>query len=154
VARHAPAPAPEAPSARHADADAAALAVIQALADRGELDRAIGQCRGLLDHNPLDAMAHFYHGLLLGQAGADAPCEQALRRAVYLDRGFVFAHYHLGLRQLKSGRLGEAGRSFRVVLDLLSPLAGDAAVDGGQELTASELRETVGVHLRTLEEEE
>ncbi|CAM3252816.1 CheR family methyltransferase [Cupriavidus taiwanensis] len=105
LAARAPAPAamPAAPLAAPsaADAHAAALAAIAAMADRGELEAATAACLALVDRAAPDtggaAMADAYGmlGVLHDAAGRVAQAHAAYRKALYLDPSHQESLYHL-----------------------------------------------------------
>jgi chemotaxis protein methyltransferase CheR len=100
--------------------------------DRGAADEALAVLEPALDgpattrHDPL---LHFYQALALEQAGRWDEAEQPLRRALYLDRTFTLAHYHLALQAERSGDLPRAARSLDNAAAALTraTAAGDAA---------------------------
>ena len=75
-----------------------------------------------------------------------------MKKALYLDRGFVEAHYYRGIFQSESGNHGEAGKSFRSVLRLLEDPrpTGDATVF--DTLNTDQLRRMSRYYLSRLEE--
>ena len=107
-----PAPAKAAP--------AVSLADIRTLLDRGAWEAAGEACRRLEIAERLNPVWHLYQALLAEQLGQHAGAEQALRRAIYLDRNFVLGHYYLGLWQLRNHDTAAAGRCLRNVLTLLA----------------------------------
>ncbi len=123
---------------------------VRRLADRGEWRRAAVECRKLLDHNGLDPLAHFYEALILEHAGAGLEARRALRRAIYLDRQFVLAHYHLGLLQQKQRETAQAARSFENVIELLARRDEGQAFELADGITVGELRELSRAHLEVL----
>jgi len=144
TAASAPAPAPAAREARapqRPDLDAARL-----LADEGRWEASARICEAVLREDSLNAPAHFLHSMVLEQLGEPARAEEAMRRALYLDRANPVAHYHLGLFLLR--RTDEAGarRSFRNVLLLLDRLG--AGADDGR--TASELLKLTSMRLEAI----
>ncbi len=87
------------------------LAEVRQQADRGEWKKSARSCEELLEKDNLNSAAHFYHALILEQMNRHAEAEQSLRRAIYLDRQFIMAHYHLGLfLQNRGDRVGRFGR--------------------------------------------
>jgi len=81
-----------------------------------------------------------------------AEAEQSLRRAIYLDRKSVLAHYYLGLFLQSRGDLREATRSFENVLDLLGPLGDAHNFDDADGITAAELKKLAKMQIETLRE--
>lgn len=124
-----------------------AVAAIRALADQGKWGEALAACDRLIAANALDVHAHFYRALVAEQLGDGEGCETSLRRAIYLDRHFILPHYHLGLFLWRRNDAAGAARSFRNVLALLRQLPDDHVLEHGDDITAGQLRETVGMHL-------
>ena len=127
------------------------LNAIRESADRGEWDKAAAGCRELLNKDKLNPMVYFVQALVLEQMGQHAPAEHSLRRAIYLDRGFVLGHYYLGLMFQKNQRLTEAARSFKNVIQLLARVPGDQIFADGDGISAEELRKLTEMHLEVLE---
>jgi chemotaxis protein methyltransferase CheR len=123
---------------------------IRALADQGQLEQALRCCEKLLTSHKLNAAAHFYHGLILEQMGLHAETEQALRRAIYLDRRYVLAHYYLGLTLQRQGQFQRAERSFRNVLSLLSAMDHQQPLSDADNLTVGDLESLTNMHLEAL----
>jgi chemotaxis protein methyltransferase CheR len=143
---------PEDPSAVSPAAHSeAAFEQVRLLANRGEWRQAADECQRLIEAGGFDALTHFYYALVLEQLEGTEKAEQALRRAIYLDRKHVLAHYHLGLLQLKERRAIQAARSFENVIQLLAEREDDtqqlAEADG---LTVAELKELARAHLEVL----
>lgn len=129
----------------------AGLATVRDLADRGEWAKAAEACDELLKHDALDARVHFYRAMVHEQCGEVDGAEQALKRAIYLDRKFVLPHYHLGLFYLRRQDIGGAVRCFRNALALLESLPEhQAVVDGDEGLTVGHLRDTATMHLKLM----
>jgi chemotaxis protein methyltransferase CheR len=129
----------------------AGLNVVRELADRGEWVQAAAACDELLKHDALDARLHFYRAMIHEQSGEVDAAEQALKRAIYLDRKFVLPHYHLGLFYLRRQDVGGAVRCFRNALALLEGLPEHQTVlDGDDGLTVGHLRDTAAMHLKLM----
>ena len=73
------------------------------LADRGDWEKATQCCRAAADRRWAEPTGVFFHGLIDEQRGKHGEAEDALRRALYLDRHFVLAHYYLGTAAAKAG---------------------------------------------------
>jgi chemotaxis protein methyltransferase CheR len=104
----------------------------------------------LLESDGLEPVVHFYYALILEQSGDLAEAEVSLRRALYLDRGFVLAHYHLGLFLQRKGDARQAVRSFENVLELLSRKGDAFRFADGDGMTAGGLRELTQMQLEVL----
>jgi len=120
------------------------------LGDSGAWEKAETLCCQMLEDAPLDPVLHHYHGMVLEQMGRLPDSEQALRRAIYLDRNFILPHYHLGLLGLRLGDRGKAGRSFRNALGLLTKIDEGKVLAEADGLTAAQLKEMVVIHLDML----
>jgi chemotaxis protein methyltransferase CheR len=147
IAMPAPPPPPVARPAPSADPRMAELA---RLGDSGAWEKAETLCCQMLEMAPLDPILHHYHGMVLEQMGRLPDSEQALRRAIYLDRNFILPHYHLGLLGLRLGDRTKAGRSFRNALGLLTKIDERKVLAEAEGLTAAQLKEMVVIHLDML----
>jgi chemotaxis protein methyltransferase CheR len=131
-------PAPRPVPLKPAPAD---LEGLRLLADRGDWQRAAEYSRRLLNRDQLNPAIHFYRALILENLGNAKEPERSLRRAIYLDRNFALAHYHLGLALKRNGHPILAARSFENVLRVLQDTPDDAMVPHGAEATVLALKE-------------
>lgn len=104
-----PAPSPHrhqecAPSPPEAPADLA-----RSHADDGRFEEARLILVEALHRNPLEARLHLLHGLILQNLGDVPGAIGAFKKAIYLDRDFLIAHYHLMLID-RRGRLAPVHR--------------------------------------------
>ncbi len=144
------APAPLPPALETSKPAAGGLDRVRALADLGFMSDALEACQSLLEHDRLNPQAHFLLALVLDQAGRAEESESALRRAVYLDRMFILAHYHLGLALQRKQQVEQARRSFINVTRLLGGRPDGDPIEGGDGMTAGDLRLLATMHLETL----
>jgi chemotaxis protein methyltransferase CheR len=136
---HAPAAsAPPAARELHAlagrDADAARRAVAEAL-----------------DGHPLDPELHYLDGVLLVARGRFDDAEQALRRALYLDRSSSLAHFMLGVIRRRRGDRAQAARSFETCAALAAALPPAAEIPLGDGETAGSLAAAARAQLALLD---
>ncbi|ACA14813.1 MCP methyltransferase, CheR-type [Methylobacterium sp. 4-46] len=117
----------------------AALAAVRALADAGDLDASWQACRAALQADPTDARLRFYEGLLARARARPEEAERAFRAAIYLEKGFVMAHYHLGLTLIALGRGAAGRRAVENALRLAAPLPPETELPEGDGLTAARL---------------
>ena len=90
-------------------------------ADSGDLDAAVALVGGVLETDPLNADAHFVHGLAeLGRGNPDAATE-SLRRALYVDPSFGLAAFQLGRAHDVRGDGRAARRSYEQALRTIDP---------------------------------
>jgi len=126
------------------------LSDVRSLADRGQWENAAGCCRKLLDTDALNPEVHLYFALVLEQMGMHADAEQMLRRAVYLDRSFVLAHYYLGLILQKKADLRGAQRAFENVRALARTMDAGRTFEDADNITAGDLMSLTETHLEVL----
>ena len=98
---------------------------------------------------PPDPVAYYQDALALRQAEQAEAAEQALRRAIYLDRGFAMAHLQLGELLRRRGDLAGALKAFTNALRCLAEFREDQPVPAG-DLNAAELRSLLVGQLRQL----
>ncbi len=121
---------------------------LRRLADRGDWENAVPHCNRLLAQDGLNPVVYFYHALLLEQLGLGAEAERSLRQAIYLDRNFLLAHYHLGLALAKGKERSTAARCFENVLKLAAGLRDEQAVEDGDGVTVAGLKQMAKMHLQ------
>jgi chemotaxis protein methyltransferase CheR len=120
---------------------------LRRLADHGDWQGAAEYGKQLLSQNGLNAEVHFYHALIFEKLGIVDEPEISLRHAIYLDRKFALAHYHLGLALKGAGQTAAAARSFGNVLKVLAGLPDVAMVTAGPGVTVTGLKELAKMHL-------
>jgi chemotaxis protein methyltransferase CheR len=120
---------------------------LRRLADHGDWLGAAEYGKELLTRNGLNAEVHFYHALIFEQLGIAAEPELSLRHAIYLDRKFALAHYHLGLALKRGGQMAAAERSFGNVLKVLDGMPDLAFVTAGPGVTVTGLKKLAKMHL-------
>jgi chemotaxis protein methyltransferase CheR len=128
-------------------ADGADVQGLRQLVDRGDWQGAAEYARRLLSRDKLNPEVHFYRALVFESLGTVGGAERCFRRAIYLDRNFALAHYHLGLSLKRDGQMRAAARSFGNVLKVLAGRPDHAPVTSGPGVTVPELRELAKIHL-------
>jgi chemotaxis protein methyltransferase CheR len=132
-----------------AQPDLADMQGLRQLTDRGEWRGAAEYGQRLLTQDRLNPAIHFYQALIFENLGIADESERSLRHAIYLDRHFALAHYHLGLFLKRDRQTGAAARSFGNVLKVLTGMPDDAVVTGGSGVTVTGLKELAKMHLET-----
>ncbi len=89
-----------------------------ALADRGDLERAIGQYREALRLRPDHAGAHNNLGVALTRVGKGSEAVEHYREAIRLDPGNADARFNLGQALVAAGRIDAAMERFREAIRL------------------------------------
>lgn len=169
VARTAPAPTPAAvrhrprpdaaPAARRRPVIAAApagktaatgldsLDSLASLIEAGATSEALDRCELLLAQEPENRLLHFRRGLCLHALRRETEAEQAFRRAIFLDRTFIAAHYHLGLLLAGRRQPRDARRALTNALRLAAAQPAGTVVPEGDGLTAGELSGGIALQL-------
>ena len=127
------------------------LADVRFHADQGEWANAVRCCEQLLKEDSLNALVHFYHGLVLGQTGRHSEAESALRRAIYLNRQSPLPHYYLGLFLQSRGDPRQAARSFENAIELLESRPGGEIFADADGITAAEMKKLAEMHIEVLQ---
>jgi chemotaxis protein methyltransferase CheR len=135
-----------------AEPERAGMEHLRGLADRGEWQNAVEYGQGLLVQDRLNPSIHFYQALILDKLGFLDQSERSFRQAIYLNRGFALAHYHLGLALKRDRQMPAAYRSFGNVLRVLAGVADQSMVPDGPGITVKGLKELAKMHLRGLGE--
>lgn len=114
---------------------------VRRLADGGETAKAWRLLQDRIGGRGTDPVLRYYEGLLALDLGRGAEAERALRGALFLDRGFVMAHYQLGLLLARNGRATEAARALDNALRLAQGLAPETILPEGDGVSAHRLAE-------------
>lgn len=142
---------PPIPAASHAPGDSSAdLERFLSLLDAAKWQEALETCEKLIAANRIESVTHFYHGLVLEQLGKFSEAEQALRRAIYLDRNMALAHYHLGLFFQKRKQPLQAQRSFINTLQILERQEDAQTLQNSDGMTVHEMRELAQMQLEVV----
>jgi chemotaxis protein methyltransferase CheR len=120
------------------------------LANRGDWAAAARCCEQMLEQNSLNPRVYFYYALVTDHLGDAKRAKEFLRKALYLDREFVLAHYHIGLALKRENDPRQAARHFRVVLELLERVPERLRED--KDITAVELKALAKLQLEGLAE--
>lgn len=123
------------------------VAAVVSKADAGELEGARAACREGLLADPTNARLHFYDGVIAAAIGLHDAAEDAFRKALYIDKAFVMAHYHLGLLLIERGRRDLGRRCIANAAGLASSLPENAELPEGDGMTAGMLRDNARLTL-------
>lgn len=123
-------------SPHHADA----LFLLAKLnADEGEVESTHQLLDTIEKINPLMPQAHYLRALVFEQSTALEQAKSALRRAIYADRHFVLAHYHMGELLFSEGNLPLAKRSWQMAYNMLADKEPNNPVPYGDGATVGTL---------------
>lgn len=120
---------------------------VRILADSGHWDEATRLGARLLASDALNPASHFTVALIHEHLGQIEEARNALRKAIYLDREFVLAHYNLGTLLQSTRELEPARRALRNTLEILKRLPEEESLPCGDSVTAGELRALTLMHL-------
>lgn len=101
---------------------------LRRLVDRGDWAGAEAAARARIEAAPTAPDGHYFLALVHDHRGEAGEADRCLRRALYLDRGFVMAHVQLGALMRRQGDSDGARRAFLNGLKALSTLADDVVV--------------------------
>jgi chemotaxis protein methyltransferase CheR len=118
------------------------------LADTGHWGAATALAEKLIETDGLNPAAHFTSALIHEHFGAVQSARKAFQRAIYLDRRFALAHYHLGTSFRSTQDTESADRCFRNALEILTLVPDHEPLLHGDSITASELRNLAASHLK------
>jgi len=112
-------------------------------ANCGNIDRAEDEVGIILEKNPLHLEATYLMSLNCGVRGDGDGEISALKKTVYINRGFVLGHFQMGVFYLREGKEELAMRSFVNVLQILQGRDQEDYLGGVDGLTVGRLRKTV-----------
>jgi len=114
-------------------------------ANERRLDEAARWVERSLSSDALFAPAHYLHGLILAESGDLRAATDAVRRAVYLDAGFVLAEFVIAGMFARLGELDRAVKAIDNVTQAVASWDRDEQVPEGDGLTAGRLLELATV---------
>jgi chemotaxis protein methyltransferase CheR len=127
----------------------ACLIYIKALANVDVVE-AETACREATSRHPTVAELYCLHGVLLLEQGKDQHAAEAIKRALFLDRSLVIAHFTLGSLMRRLGNVEAARRSFRNARNLAAELAADTILPLTDGERAGDIVQAADAQLRVL----
>ncbi|WP_035056550.1 CheR family methyltransferase [Andreprevotia chitinilytica] len=118
------------------------LLLARAHANLGQLDQAAGWCEKAMAANLLDPVGPYLLAAIRDEQGQPEAAITALKRVLYLDSGFVLAHFALGnlTRRLERPK---ANKHFDHALELLAAYSPDSLLPEGEGMTAGRLAQII-----------
>ncbi len=116
-------------------------------ANKGNLEQARYWCEQAIRRDKLHPEPYYTLGLIQLEHNRLDLALDALKKAVFLDREFVMAHYSLAQAYSRQGNQELARKSSQNVQRLLDGKPGDALVPEGDGLNIARLRELVAIGL-------
>ncbi|MHB0916329.1 MAG: CheR family methyltransferase [Thiobacillus sp.] len=112
-------------------------------ANQGRLDEAVAWCREAIAADKLNPAGYYLLATVQQEQGQNDDAMQSLQRALYLDSGFVLAHFALGNLCRSQGRQREAQRHFDNAQSLLRAHPPDEVLPESEGLSAGRLGEII-----------
>lgn len=112
-----------------------------AFANLGQLEQAANLFKDSLILDPTNKYCHFTYALTLLELMNFASAENELRKAIFLDRNFVAAHYQLGLLLMRNKQQASGLKSLRNALSIASTRNASEQVHGTKGLSYGRLSE-------------
>ena len=126
------------------DRDVEILALLtRSCANAGQLDEALTCCDAALRDEKSSSELHYLRATILQEQGNLDEASASLKRAIYLDPGFVIAHFALANLAIQSGRVAEAERGYRNALTLARKLRPEAVLQCSEGITAARMAELI-----------
>lgn len=124
--------------------DAPAFSLLaRASANQGLQAEALAWCDRWIVADKLDSGAHYLRAIILLERGEAPQARSSLQRAVYLDPGFILAHFALGNLARGGKRPAEAEKHFGNALQLLARCQPNDVLPASDGLTAGRLAEAI-----------
>jgi chemotaxis protein methyltransferase CheR len=108
-------------------------------ANEGRLDEALALCDEAIAKEKLNAAHHYLRATILQERTSLGEAETALKCALFLDPGFVLAHFALGNLAAQQGREREARKHFENAFGFLRGYARDDVLPESEGMTAGRL---------------
>ena len=91
-----------------------------------------------------NAHLHYLLATILEEQKKGDEARVSLKKALYLDRNFVLAHFALANLSLRSGKTADARKHFSNVTEILSGYKPDDIIPESEGITAGRLAEIIG----------
>jgi chemotaxis protein methyltransferase CheR len=114
------------------------------LANQGKLEEARGFCEEAVLADKCNARLHYLLATILEEQKEGDAAKASLKKALYLDRNFVLAHFALANLSLRSGKVTDARKHFSNVTEILSAYQPDDILPESDGITAGRLAEIIG----------
>lgn len=119
------------------------LLLARAHANLGELEAALQSAQLALAHDTCNPALRYLLALIQAEQGQHDAAIASLKQALYLDPGFVLAHFYLGNAYRKQGRPLDAQRHFNNATDLLRHTPASQILMEAEGITAGRLIEII-----------
>lgn len=117
---------------------------VRVLANQGRLEEAFGFCEEAVSADKCNARLHYLLATILEEQKQVEEARVSLKKALYLDRNFVLAHFALANLSLRAGKAANARKHFSNVTEILSGYKPDDIIPESEGITAGRLAEIIG----------
>ncbi len=124
---------------------------VRLAADQGNFAEATLYCQNFLKKDDLNAVGHFYYGLILDQMGRLDESVDQLERSLKIDSSFALSYHYLGMIYLKKKRIDRARYWFLRGQEVLVSIPKHTVFEYADGLTASELYKMIQLNLKMTE---
>ena len=114
------------------------------LANQGRIEEAIRWCEEAVSADKCNPHLHYLLATILDEQKRFEEVGVSLRKALYLDRNFVLAHFALANLSLRAGKTADARKHFGNVTEILSGYKPDDVIPESEGITAGRLAEIIG----------
>ncbi|MDD2389784.1 MAG: hypothetical protein PHP23_08645 [Desulfobacterales bacterium] len=114
------------------------------LANQGKLEEALCFCEEAVLADKCNAHLYYLLATILEEQKKEDRARASLKKALYLNRNFVLAHFALGNLSLRSGKMADAQKYFGNVTEILSTYRPDEIIPESDGITAGRLAEIIG----------
>ena len=117
---------------------------VRALANQGKLEEALRWCEEAVSADKCNPHLHYLLATILEEQKKGDEARVSLKKALYLDRNFVLAHFALANLSLRAGKTADARKHFGNVTEILSGYKPDDVIPESEGITAGRLAEIIG----------
>ena len=128
----------------HQPEDTGSLALLARVhANEGHLSEASRLCREAIMLDKLNPSHHYLLATILLEEGLAEEATTSLKAALYLEPGFILAHFALGDLSRRRGRIAESQKHYQNALLLLASRAPQEVLTDAEGMTAGRLTEII-----------
>jgi chemotaxis protein methyltransferase CheR len=113
-------------------------------ANQGKLEDAFHWCEEAVSADKCNPHVHYLLAIILEEQKKGEEAKASLKKALYLDRNFVLAHFALANLSLRGGKIAEARKHFGNTREILSKCKPDEILPESEGITAGRLSEMIG----------
>ncbi len=124
-------------------AEKAVVLLARLFANQGDFAKALQWSEQAIAVHKLDPEVRYLQAIILQEQGEIEAAVAVLKKTLYLDQGFVLAHFALANLSLQRGRAKEAARHLENAAALLTAYGDDDILPGSEGMSARRLGEII-----------